>query len=586
MGKIHRLSASLSNMIAAGEVVERPMQIVKELVENAIDAQASKIEIEINEGGIAAIKVSDNGIGMDFDDALLAFERHATSKILNPNDLWSISTMGFRGEALPSISSVSEVTLITSAKTDGCLVHYAYGDLKEHRIYRSNQGTSITVKGLFYQTPARLKHLKNANYESTLIHNLIMKFALSHPEISFTLINNERQSFKTTGRGNLLEVIYQIYGKDVAKSAIAVDIKDFDYQVKGYLIHPQFNRAKNFELNIFLNGRLTKPYNLQKKVQQAYRGLMMPDRYAICVLNITMDYQLVDVNVHPSKWEVRLSKQQQLEYLLATGLKDLLQQALSAPQVSLAKTKEETIVYPSFALKKEEVKQIIQDSIPREKEVYYQPELPFVAATEGKKEQPISEITEDKFKDLRVLAQLQGKYILAENKQGLYIIDQHAAAERINFEKFLAQFKQKEVQYHPLVVPLVIDISAKSMQHLAQINEKLALVHLHLASFGVNSVLLSEVPVWLQEVNLKQLIIDLLDLFEDEQEVTDVDLMYDRLATMACHHSIRFNHYLDKYQMEQLLSNLKKCQQPYNCPHGRPTFICLTMEELVKEFKR
>ena len=339
MSKIKLLDLQLTNMIAAGEVVERPMGIIKELIENSIDANAKNIIVNTIEGGIKSIQVIDDGCGMDKEDALLAFERHATSKIFRPRDLFSINTFGFRGEALPSIGSVSRVVLLTNDGNTSTKVEIVQGEKVHVGPFPCNLGTDITISELFYKTPARLKHLKSPNYENSLISDIIMKFALSNPNISFVYNSDGNESFRSSGNGDLLEVIYKVYGKDVSKNSIKVEIEDFDYQVKGYMIQPQFTRSSRNAVNIFMNGRIVKPYKIQKAVIDSYYEFIPNDRYPIVVLDILMDTQLIDVNVHPSKWEVRLSKQQQLEYLIKEKCKALLSKDITPFTIDIAPVK-------------------------------------------------------------------------------------------------------------------------------------------------------------------------------------------------------------------------------------------------------
>ena len=383
MGRIHQLDTQTANLIAAGEVVERPMGVVKELVENAIDAGSTQITISIEEGGISKITISDNGCGMSSEDAEMAFKRHATSKIQGENDLFSIHTLGFRGEALPSIASVSQVTLVTSDGKDNTRVVIAYGEKKSASPYPCNQGTEITVEGLFYHTPARLKHMRSASYESSLIQDVINRFALSHPEIAFHFINDGRDVFRTSGQGNLLEVVFNVYGRSASENAIEVDFEDFDYHVTGYLIKPEITRASNKMMHVFLNGRMVRTYRIYKAIQDGYEGLIPSGRYPLCVLSIEMDPHLLDVNVHPSKWEVRISKEIQLETLI----KDQVHQTLNVEDIiPVREVKEAKIEYyqplsfdeeemrPEIELpKKETVEEVHEDvsveqSIQQEKE--------------------------------------------------------------------------------------------------------------------------------------------------------------------------------------------------------------------------
>lgn len=320
MGKIARLDQHLTNMIAAGEVIERPAGIVKELVENALDANANNIEIQVKDGGISFIRVIDNGEGMDSQDAVLAFERHATSKIKNDTDLWTIKTMGFRGEALPSIASISKVKMGTNNNTESTSVTIEYGKVTSVKPHYVPEGTQIVVEDIFHKTPARLKHLKSRQYEAAIIASNIEKFALSRPDVAFTYISDEKQMFKSNGSSNLQEVMALIYGIEAAKKSVAIHANDYDYQLEGMYVLPFINRATRNYINVFVNSRMIRSYRLQKVVTEAFKQYLSDDRYPIVVLNIKMDANLVDVNVHPSKWEVRLSKEQQLEDLIRNAL--------------------------------------------------------------------------------------------------------------------------------------------------------------------------------------------------------------------------------------------------------------------------
>ena len=340
MGRIHQLDEHLRNMIAAGEVVERPAGVVKELVENAVDAKATRIEVQITQGGIDSIVIIDDGIGMDAEDAKLAFERHATSKLKEEADLWNIHTMGFRGEALPSIAAVSQVTLKTNNGTEATEVMINFGEKQAARATAAPQGTMIEVRNLFQKTPARFKHLKSPQYEFSLILDMIQKFALAHPEIAFYLSHDGKTAFQSKGNDRLQEVMMQIYGRDVAKGAIAIDASDYDYRISGFAAQPQHHRATKYYMTLFVNQRMIRSYHLQKAIIDAFHAYMPKDRYPIAVLNIEMDTQLVDVNVHPSKWEIRLSKEKQLEKLLYQAIDAALKSKLQIVQADLPKPKE------------------------------------------------------------------------------------------------------------------------------------------------------------------------------------------------------------------------------------------------------
>ena len=615
MAKIQRLNEHLTNMIAAGEVVERPMGIVKECVENSIDAHASAIEIDIQDGGLSLIRIIDDGDGMDFDDAAMAFERHATCNIRKDSDLWNIHTLGFRGEAIPSIASVSEVDLYTNDGKDTTMVSVHYGQMKAHKKQATPKGTQIDIRNLFQKTPARFKHLKTIQYEFSLIVDVIQKFALSYPEISFLLTHNDVTSFKTNGSGNLLEVIMQIYGRDVAKAALPLSGKDDDYTISGYAILPQFSRANKYHMLVYMNHRMIRSFRMSKAIQDAYSAYLPHDRYPIVILNIDMDAQLIDVNVHPSKWEVRLSKEKQLENFVYAILVDSLKNHFQVPEVQSVKEKViiETptldltasipkpiaemhkMIDDSFQVKETPpVYEIKQEEMPvfekRDtiiKEETLQPEQPIIQPSLPKQTlvQESKEPVNPSFPELKVIGQFHNCYILAEGEKGLYIIDQHAAQEKYHYEQLKKNiFEPCERQ--PLLIPEVFKVKPSVIVQLNDINQLLSEMHLQLECFGEDSILLREVPIWLKNVQVHEFITDMLDFYEQNQEVNLEKLRKAALASVACHSSIRFNRSLTMDEMKQVIEDLRKCEQPFHCPHGRPTCICITDHQLKKDFYR
>lgn len=663
MAKIQQLDAHLTNMIAAGEVVERPMGVIKELVENALDAQATRIEVNINQGGTELMEVIDNGIGMDREDACLCFERHATSKIKTTEDLWAIHTLGFRGEALPSIASVSNLTLLTNNGEDSTRVEIRYGQRQSARPYPCNQGTQITVSGLFQKTPARLKHLKSIPYETSLILDVIQKFALSYPQVAFRLVHDGKEVFRSAGSGSLLEVMAIIYGRDLARQCIEVEGQDFDYTVRGLMALPSQTRASRNYMTVFINRRMIRSYRIQKAILEAYKNYIPQDRYPIVVLDIEMDSHLCDVNVHPSKWEIRLSKEQQLEFLIRDTLTRTLREHMQVPEVMRIDTPREKVEMPQlFEVPAESVKdQVREDSVEakewrRQAEVMNEqrqresiaaslsreisqpqpltagkdkeeilPEdlkgevmakLPdFSAGSPVKKntasvtetlsdQEPVSEpldprvsqteateetlqtVPRKTFPQMQVLAQMHGKYILAQDEHALYIIDQHAAQERVHFEEVQQRFLDQEPVMQDLLVPIILEGSASVAARLQEMNELLEPMHIHLENFGQNSLICRQLPAWMSEIEEQAFLQDVLDLWKDGREVRAEDLQRHRLATIACHHSIRFNRVLSLGEMQEVIEQLAHCEQPYHCPHGRPTFITITEKQLIKEFQR
>ena len=575
MGRIKQLDAQTANMIAAGEVVERPMGVVKELIENAIDAGSTRIEVIVEEGGLKKITVIDNGSGMDSNDAVLAFERHATSKISNTSDLWNIGTLGFRGEALPSIASVSKFTLKTSDGNDATRVIVEYGKIISVENYPCNRGTEVSVENLFYKTPARLKHMRSSAYENSLVQDVVNRFALSHPEIAFIFKSGERESLRTTGQNNLLEVIFQVWGRDASENAIPVSFNDYDYQVKGYIIKPNITRASRNYINVFLNGRMVRTYRIYKAIQDGYEDFIVKGRYPLAVLNIEMDNQLLDVNVHPSKWEVRLSKEKQLEELVTYNISKALKESLLAPSVKIV---EDTQTYfTPLSFEKELTFNTIQESKPP----VYQEEI-------HKEEKPIiqEEVKENRsFPDMEVIGQLHRKFILCACPEGLAIFDQHASQERVHYEEIKNSLNTNPSMMECLV-PISIPTTDDIVQRVDEINESIKDLHVTFEPFGHDTLLVREIPLWMQEVEEVPFLTDVLDQFKQGDKTTYARMEKKKIATMACHHSIRFNRTLTRQEMEEVVNQLRQCENPYHCPHGRPTFVILDEYELTKEFLR
>lgn len=670
MGRIHQLDEHLRNMIAAGEVVERPAGVVKELVENAVDAKATRIEVQITQGGIDSIVIIDDGIGMDAEDARLAFERHATSKLKEEADLWNIHTMGFRGEAVPSIAAVSQVTLKTNNGTEATEVMINFGEKQAARATAAPQGTMIEVRNLFQKTPARFKHLKSPQYEFSLILDMIQKFALAHPEIAFYLSHDGKTAFQSKGNDRLQEVMMQIYGRDVAKGAIAIDASDYDYHISGFAAQPQHHRATKYYMTLFVNHRMIRSYHLQKAIIDAFHAYMPKDRYPIAVLNIEMDTQLVDVNVHPSKWEIRLSKEKQLEKLLYQAIDAALKSKLQIVQADLPKPKEkkpeiteleftyardpqltklhqevnEGFTNPKelppldFAEISAKMKEPITQKMPKapvvemkmqtEAEVEDQPitypqysrsNMKKVEYSEKKEaisldENVISQ-SESKVSDqetevktaqapketmkqegakpqneclpsMQVIGQFHQSYILAQGEAGLYIIDQHAAQERYHFEVIKQQILSGNNDTQPMLIPISLEVDSRVKVRLNELNEAMSVLGIQLEEFGNNALILRDLPTWMQQLNEEAFLQDLIDQWLKNEDIDESKLRHLAIATMACHSSIRFHRSLTHAEMQQVIDDLGKCEQPFHCPHGRPTFICITDEQLTKQFLR
>ena len=644
MGKINVLSEHLSNMIAAGEVVERPSGIVKELVENSIDAQAKSIAINIRQGGIESITITDDGEGMDAEDATTAFERHATSKMKDENDLWNIHTMGFRGEALPSIASVSHVFLQTNNGEESCEVEISYGKFMGAHPTACPLGTSIRVEHLFQRTPARFKHLKSPQYEFSLISEVVQKFALAYPEIRFTLTHDGRTVFQTKGSGNLREILMQMYDRSVAKSAIEIHGEDLDYQIHGMAVQPKYNRATKYFIFLFINRRMIRSYHLQKAVLDAYHPYMPKERFPIVVINVEMDAQLVDVNVHPSKWEIRLSKERQLEKLIYETLREALKKEIEFVSIERKKEKPKVEVqslsftYPeneelkqltkevneSFSsydpqrkmetqtvalpdLNEQKEKSVLQkeDPVISESKRVERPKQNNILEKEAKpimkeervqqldKEQPVGKeekesvlTAREHLPKLEVIGQFHKSYILAQGEDGLYIIDQHAAQERYHYEQIRCAILSGNIDTQQLLIPLQIETSMYAVSRLDELNECLSQLGIHFDSFGERTLICRSLPLWMKQVDETAFLVDMIDLWQQDQQINIVSLREHAIATMACHSSIRFNRSLTMEEMKKVLYDLDQCEQPFHCPHGRPTIICMKDEQLRKEFER
>lgn len=602
MAKIQRLDPHLTNMIAAGEVVERPMGVVKEVVENSIDAGAKNIEIHIKEGGLQEIMIIDDGSGMSKEDTTMAFERHATSKIKDMNDLWRIHTMGFRGEALPSIASVAHVIIRSNDTKESTEVEIAYGEMKKCESVGTPKGTQIIIQNLFQKTPARLKHLKNPQYEFSLISDVIQKFALARSDIAFVLTHDGREVFTSKGNANQLEVIMEMYGRDCAKLAIPIEEEDEDYKVQGYAIQPSQSRANKYYMLVYINERMIRSFRLQKAIIDAYSPYLPKDRYPIVVLNIKMDPKLVDVNVHPSKWEVRLSKEKQLETMIKESIEKALQNKL---EVTKVERKEKPIVesvafeftYPTeikpSAVEKEvtlsvqeEFKEYVKTPV-QEEPTQHKEEVKATIQEEPKGTPFVSQMARNpSFPQMEVIGQLHSCYILAQGENGLYIIDQHAAQERYHFESLQEMVLQGVQDSQPLLVPLTIESTIAALARIEDINTLFSAIGIQLEAFGSHTFVLRELPIWMQGVEEEKCIQDMLDYYLKNEEISLEGLRKHAIATLACHSSIRFHRNLTMDEMKKVIYDLSLCEQPFHCPHGRPTFIDLPLKDLEKDFLR
>lgn len=583
MSKIHVMSEALANKISAGEVVERCSSIVKELVENSIDAKATDIRIDLVKGGLESIKVTDNGIGMDDEDAMLAFGRHATSKIIRDDDLFFIDTMGFRGEALPSIASVSEVELKTSDGASSSYVHIKGGEILEHTAGDLRVGTSILVTNLFYNTPARLKYLKSENTESYNSIHLIEKLALAYPNIKFTLTNNDKVVVKTSGSDVLLKTIHEIYGLNVSNKMLEFKNGNNDFDIYGYICKPEILRSNRNDLSTFVNDRVVRNSEINKAINDAYYTYKPEGKYPVVVLKINTDPTLVDVNIHPTKQDVKISKMEELYDLIYTTIKDTLYQNLLIPNA----LKEESV-----NIIKDSVIADIVSSMAKKEEEPVQTELNFQVdikdnASEIKANDELVVNKEMKSLVLYPVGLALGTYIIAQNDEGIYLIDQHAAQERVNYERYLHALRKKEVTTTYLLIPITIELSASDFLILKENLHVLTDMGFIIEEFGVNTFIVKGHPTWILEDYEEESIRRIIDLVISIKDKFDPIKFNDNMAkTLACKMSIKANMRISNIAQQELLNELVLCDNPYNCPHGRPTIIHFSIYDLERMFKR
>lgn len=620
MGKIQRMSEQLANMIAAGEVIERPASVVKELLENAIDAQSTNIEIHLQDSGVRQIKVIDNGEGMSEEDAHLAFERHATSKVKTQYDIFRIQTLGFRGEALPSIASVSDVHVKTSdGVSSGLHLNIKGGEVLSSKPGVMRKGTEMEVNHLFFNTPARLKHIKSLNTELSHITDYINKIALSHPEIAFKLFNNQRLLFQTNGQNNLQSVIASVYGFDIAKKMIPFSAKSDAYEISGFISDPIINRASRNYMTIIVNGRAIRNYSLMRSILEAYHTLLPKDKYPIVVLNLKLDPILVDVNVHPAKLEVRFSQEEALKTFIYTEIKKVLGAVEYIPQTELQTEGIKEVVKPiqqtlSFQAPTRLTPSVMTQSLPSVKETVISGSTDSLIEevresdeeTEVSVKKPIQKHEEVAFnqterEELKVVAptktkeatlelyyigQLHGTYLLAQNEEGLFIVDQHAAMERVQYEKNYRSLADVSGDSVELLIPIVLKYAANELLLLKEALPSLIKFGFEIEEFGGQSLVVRSIPVWAQKLDAKLIVETILHQIILDNKV-DIGKLRESIAIMmSCKGSIKANQYINDYEIKELLQSLCYCEQPYTCPHGRPIIVKITKYEIEKLFKR
>lgn len=593
MSKIKVMDELLSNKIAAGEVVEKCVSIVKELVENSIDAKSTEIKIQLKEAGIREIKIIDNGIGMDKTDAFLAFQRHATSKLYSADDLFNISSLGFRGEALPSIASVSEVVLKTCQDDIGTLVHIKGGKVIENISCEARIGTSITVNNLFYNTPARLKHLASVYSELANIVEYVNKMALSYPNVKFRLTNDDKELLNTDGSGNLLKVINAIYGIDITKKMLKVSATNDDYSVEGYISMPEVNRASRNYMTTIVNGRVIKNASLNKAINEAYSNFKEDTRYPIVVLIINTDASLIDVNVHPSKLDIKFSNEEELRNLIIDMIKNKISEKLLIPKIEV-KEKFKSPKYENMTLNLE--RNIVSESSEPSSDTY-QTKLSNLVNFNYEKINEMEELEQeyveeikdkkDKLPELYPVGLALGTYIVCENELGVYLIDQHAAQERINYEKYSYLLAHPNNNTIETLVPVVIELPLNDYLIIKKNIDIIKSMNIEIEEFGESTFRISSHPIWFPKNNPEKVLKSILEQIIKEEHNFNLAKFNDHLAaTLACKASVKANTRITISDMESLITQLRNCNNPFNCPHGRPTIIEFTIYELEKMFKR
>lgn len=658
MGKIAVLDQQTIDKIAAGEVVERPASVVKELVENAIDAGASQVTVEIKEGGIGFIRITDNGSGMEKDDIPLAFLRHSTSKIRSVDDLLGVTSLGFRGEALSSISAVSMVELITKTRenTLGSRCYLEGGVQKNLEEIGAPDGTTFIIRNLFYNTPARKKFLKTEMTEAAAIHEMMTHLALSHPEISFKVLINNQMKLQTAGNGNLKDVIYHVYGRDVAMRLLAVDRKEGPLHITGYIGKPEICRGnRNYE-NYFINGRFVKSKIIAKAIEDGYKSFMMQHRYPFTCLDIRIDGTMLDVNVHPTKMELRFSNQNLVYDVIQQTVRDVLSGKELIPEVTLDAPKKQLelsqISEQKVPVRQPEQPQTVshqvQMTVPakipekvaaaqQEKEpekklplekMWKTPEPPKApvspqdknleyfmtqmrkrveerhAQEEKPVEQPQAVCEKNGYQaeqlDLFdgkllsreaairhvIIGQLFDTYWLVQFGDKLYIIDQHAAHEKVLYERLMKDLRERTFQSQLLSPPIVLNLSMQEEQLYLKYQQCFADMGFEIEEFGDRAYAVRAVPSNLPGIAKNNILMELLDSLSEITGNVSSESLLDKVASMSCKAAVKGNHQMSSMEAKALIDELLTLENPYNCPHGRPTIISMTKYELEKKFKR
>lgn len=626
MAEIHELSAVLADQIAAGEVVERPASVVKELVENALDAKAAQITIETKEAGLEMIRVTDDGEGIEAGDVETAFKRHATSKITSREDLFRVATLGFRGEALPSIASVSDVVLMTAHAGDetGTTIHIKGGKIVSNDASQLRNGTQITVSDLFFNTPARLKYLSSLATELSHVSDIVNRLALSHSDVAFVLKNNGKTLLKTAGNGNQKQTFSAIYGVKAAAKMISFNAKDLDFEVDGMVSYPELTRSNRNGISLLINGRYIRNFKLTKAVLNGYGSKLMVGRFPYAVINIRLDPLLCDVNVHPTKQEVRISKEPQLEKLISEGIFARLSQenlipnavknlnhskrtGFSGEQTDLLEKSPKYKGPVSAEVTAALVGESLDDRLDGKQNVLAKDVRPIVISkrtdlekaelkiwdqkyvqkkTSVKDQEISAESSKKRFPELRYIGQMHGTYLFAESEDGLYIIDQHAAQERCKYEYYRTEIGNVSSNQQRLLVPIVLTYPTTDSLKIEENLDKLANLGIELEDFGKNTYILRQHPTWFKQGEEEEIVREMIDMFLNDDKLTVAKFREKTAIMMSCKRSIKANHHLEEEQAKVLLKKLSACENPFNCPHGRPVLVHFTSKDMEHMFKR
>lgn len=584
MDKIKVMDINLSNKIAAGEVVETLMNVVKELVENSIDANSNNITIKLIESGVKLIEVLDDGIGMTKNDCLNSLKRHATSKIYTDEDLFHIKTLGFRGEAIPSIASVSKMTIETSDENEGTIITTEGGNVVDISSAPLRRGTKITVTDIFYNTPARLKYLKSLHTELANITSYVNRMALCYPDIKFKLINDDKVLFQTDGSGNILKVINSIYGLSVTKKMLKITGEGDDYDISGYISYPETNRSSRNFITLLVNGRYVRNNDVIKTILDAYHTYLPIGRYPIVVLNIEADSSIIDVNVHPTKMDIKFSKEKELLELIYSTINEDLKKLVLVPEI-----KEEDKVVTNI-----EKVTTINDKVTFEDKEVVKPEYEEISFDFSIKEDDTlynydeenKEIKEEKIEKITPVGIVHQTYIVGENTKGMYIIDQHAAKERINYEYYLKEMGKDETELTDLLIPIKIELSNEEYINLKDKLNILDSIGIKYEEFGINTLIIRRHPIWLGDMYTENKIRKIIEIIIKEKDFSKEKFNEKIAINLSCKMAIKANDYISLEEAEILLEDLLRCNNPYTCPHGRPTIINYSYYELEKIFKR